>query len=125
MPLGHLRAETMDTATKLIYVMCSLGGTAGLLEKRDFVERLRELRDNARDIQNGAVPLPKVVAAPTPNVPSAKDVMPIDANLTDDEIEAMSLAEIKEILKFHGAEHSSCCDHLLTHSTTRIFSLCR
>lgn len=78
------------------------GGVAGLLEKRDFFERLQELRDRSRDLQNGTVAPPKVVAAPTPNVPSAKDVMPIDPNWTDHVIEAMSLAEIKEILKYHG-----------------------
>ena len=83
--------------------MCSFGGTAGLLEKRDFIERLQELRDKAKDVQNGTVPPPKVVSAPTPTVPSAKDVMPIDPDLTDEDIEAMSLAEIKEVLKFHGA----------------------
>lgn len=101
-------------------MLCSFGEIACLLEKRDFVERLQELRDKARDIQNGTVPPPKVVAAPTPNVPSAKDVMPIDANLTDEEIEAMSVAEIKEILKFHGAEHSSCCGPQLPLSTSAL-----
>ena len=98
-----------------------------MLEKRDFAERLKELRDRSRSLQNGTVATSKVVAAPTPTVPSAKDVMPIDPNWTgvsvslslqfvgslsrrllslsaDDEIEAMSLAEIKEILKYHGAE---------------------
>ena len=85
------------------HVRCSFGGTAGLLEKRDFIERLQELRDKAKDVQNGTLPPPKVVSAPTPTVPSAKDVMPIDPNLTDEDIEAMSLAEIKEVLKFHGA----------------------
>ena len=45
---------------------------------------------------------PKVVAAPVPVVPSAKDVMPINAELTDEGIEKMSLADIKEVLKFHG-----------------------
>jgi predicted DNA-binding protein (UPF0251 family) len=115
----------MDTTTDVIYALCSFGGIAGLLEKREFVERLQELRDKARDIQNGTVLPPKVVAAPTPNVPSAKDVMPIDANLTDDEIEAMSLADVKEILKFHGAEHSSCWPSVATfwHSVSRVCSL--
>ena len=63
-------------------IRCSFGGVAGLLEKRDFFERLQELRDRSRDLQNGTVAPPKVVAAPTPNVPSAKDVMPIDPNWT-------------------------------------------
>jgi hypothetical protein len=74
-----------------------------MLEKRDFVERLQELRTKARDIRDGTVPPPKVVSAPTPNVPTAKDVMPIDPELSDAAIEDMTLPDIKEILKFHGA----------------------
>ena len=96
----HLVIPKTDTIS---HVRCSFGGTAGLLEKRDFIERLQELRDKAKDVQNGTLPPPKAVSAPTPTVPSAKDVMPIDPNLTDEDIEAMSLAEIKEVLKFHGA----------------------
>ena len=71
-----------------------------MLEKRDFVERLQELRTKARDIRDGTVPPPKVVSAPTPNVPTAKDVMPIDPELSDAAIEDMTLPDIKEILKF-------------------------
>ena len=81
------------------------GGHGGLLEKRDFVERLMNLRNAAASGGSSEVNArgeSKVVAAPVPIVPTAKEVMPIDAELTDEGIEEMSLADIKEILKFHG-----------------------
>ena len=43
-----------------------------------------------------------MVTAPTPDVPTAKEVSPIDPDQTDEDIEKMSLADLKEILRFHG-----------------------
>ena len=81
-------------------LIAPFGGLEKMLEKRDFVERLKHLRDAA--IQAAQAPAPKVVTAPTPDVPTAKEVSPIDPDQTDEDIEKMSLADLKEILRFHG-----------------------
>ena len=81
-------------------LIAPFGGLEKMLEKRDFVERLKHLRDAA--IQAAQAPAPKVVTAPTPDVPTAKEVSPIDPDQTDEDIEKMSLADLKEILRFNG-----------------------